>query len=80
MRRVCSAIFGAWYEPYWNESVGNAVSGKPTYHDKFVIAMYGALDDLHAGVAASGRIASQPTIGDAPVLRQEDEGEIRRPT
>lgn len=32
--------FRQMVEPYWNESVANAESGRPTYHDKFVIAMY----------------------------------------
>jgi Protein of unknown function (DUF4238) len=27
-------------EPWWNESVANALQGKVSYHDKFVIALY----------------------------------------
>jgi uncharacterized protein DUF4238 len=32
--------FRRMVEPYWNESVANAGSGKLSYHDKFVVAMY----------------------------------------
>jgi len=32
--------FRRMVEPWWNESVANALVEKPSYHDKFVIAMY----------------------------------------
>jgi hypothetical protein len=32
--------FRRMVEPYWNESAANAGSGKLSYHDKFLVAMY----------------------------------------
>ena len=39
--------------------------------------VHGALDDLHASMAAGGRLPTQPASGHASVVRQKDEGEAQ---